>query len=144
MTVARILKDKGSTVYTVPAAAPLQAAVDVLAEHRVGVLVVTGSDGGIGGILSERDVIRALSGNAASGVARSVADVMTRDIETCTPEDAESEVMARMNAKGIRHLPVVSDGKLVGLVSMRDVIKLRIAKIDEMMRAIRREAGLLK
>lgn len=144
MTVARILNQKGWKVFTVDATAPLQKVVDALADHAVGVLVVTDAGGSPTGIISERDVIRALSGNAAGGLAKTAADVMSRSLETCTPDDAETEIMERMNARGIRHLPVMAGGKLTGLVSMRDVIKLRIEKIDEMMRAIRQEAELLK
>jgi CBS domain-containing protein len=143
MTVSRILDEKGWKVFSVESSAPLQSVVDMLAEHHVGVLVVT-SGGQLAGIISERDVIRALSGNAAAAIGRTAADVMTRNLETCTPEESEASLMERMNARGVRHLPVLAGGKLVGIVSMRDVVKLRIEKIDEMMRAIRRDAELLK
>jgi len=90
-------------------------------------------------------VIRALAGAAPDALSRrTAADAMTRSLETCTPEDAESDIMARMDAKGVRHLPVLAGGKLAGLVSMRDVVKLRIEKIEEMMQSIRREAAALK
>lgn len=145
MTVSRILDQKGWKVFTIDASAPLQAVVDRLAEHRVGVLVVVDAAGKLAGIVSERDVIRALAGAAPDALSRrTAADAMTRSIETCTPEDAESDIMARMDAKGVRHLPVLAGGKLAGLVSMRDVVKLRIEKIEEMMQSIRREAAALK
>lgn len=144
MTVSRILNQKSWKVFTVEASAPLQKVVDALAEHHVGVLVVTGPGGTLAGIVSERDVIRALSGNAAAALTKTAGDVMTRDIETCTPEDPETDIMERMNAKGMRHLPVLAGGKLTGIVSLRDVIRLRIEKIDEMMRTIRQEAESLK
>lgn len=144
MTVSRILDHKGWKVFSVDASAPLQAVVDALAEHKVGVLVVTGPGGALAGIVSERDVIRALAGDAAAALRKTVAATMTRDVATCTPEDAETTVMERMNEKGVRHLPVLSGGKLAGVVSMRDVIRLRIEKIEEMMRAIEAEAALLK
>jgi len=144
MTVSRILDHKGWKVFSVDAATPLQAVVDALAEHGVGVLVVTGPGGALAGIISERDVIRALSGDAAAALRKTAAAAMTRDVATCTPEDAETTVMERMNARGVRHLPVLAGGKLVGVVSMRDVIRLRIEKIEEMMRAIEAEAALLK
>ena len=104
----------------------------------------SGPGGALAGIISERDVIRALSGNATAALAKTAADVMTRDIETCTPDDPETDIMERMNARGIRHLPALADGKLVGVISMRDVIRLRIEKIDEMMRTIQREVDQLK
>ena len=144
MTVARILNQKGWKVFTVEANAPLQTVIDVLSGHDVGVVVVTAADGSPAGIVSERDVIRALSGSAAVGFARTASDVMSRSLETCSPDDAESEIMERMNAKGIRHLPVMAGGRLTGLVSIRDVVRLRIEKIDELMRAIRHEADLIK
>jgi CBS domain-containing protein len=143
MTVSRILNDKGWTVFSVEASAPLQRVIDTLAEHRVGVVVVT-AGGQLAGIISERDVIGALSGNAAAAIGKTAADVMTRSLETCTPDESEASLMERMNARGVRHLPVLADGKLAGIVSMRDVVKLRIEKIDEMMRAIRHDAELLK
>lgn len=144
MTVSRILDQKGCKVFTVDASASLQAVVDRLAEHRVGVLVVVDAGGRLAGIVSERDVIRALAGAPDALSRKTAADAMTRSLETCTPEDAESEIMARMDARGVRHLPVLADGKLAGLVSMRDVVKLRIEKIEEMMQSIRREAAALK
>lgn len=145
MTVSRILNEKGWKVFTVEASAPLQAVIDRLAEHQVGVLVVTGPGGALAGIVSERDVIRALAGGVPDALSRkTAADAMTRSVETCTPDDAEPDIMARMNASGVRHLPVVAGGKLAGIVSMRDVVRLRIEKIEEMMSAIRREAEMLK
>lgn len=144
MTVSRILNQNGWKVFTIEAEAPLQRVIDTLAEHRIGVLVVTGPGGTLAGILSERDVIRALSGDAGRAHATTAGDAMTRTVETCTPEDAEAAIMERMNATGIRHLPVLAGGKLAGIVSTRDVIRLRIEKIDEMMRSIQREVALLK
>lgn len=145
MTVSRILNEKGWKVFTVEASAPLQSVIDTLAEHHVGVLVVTGPGGALAGIVSERDVIRALAGAPPDALTRkTAADAMTRGVETCAPEDAEPDIMARMNARGVRHLPVVAGGRLAGIVSMRDVVRLRIEKIEEMMSAIRREAEMLK
>lgn len=144
MTVSRILNEKGWKVHTVAESAPLQAVIDALAEHRVGVLVVTNGGGTLAGVLSERDVIRALAGTAPEALRLTAAELMTRTVETCTPDDAEASIMERMNASGVRHLPVLANGKLAGVVSMRDVIRLRIAKIDEMMRSIQREVELLK
>lgn len=144
MTVSRILNEKGWTVYTVDTAVPLQMVIDDLARHHVGVLVVTNPDGSLAGIISERDVVRALAGNAAAALVRTAGEAMTRTLETCTPDDAESQIMERMNAKGVRHLPVLANGKLAGIISLRDVIRLRIAKIDEMMRSIQLEVDQLK
>lgn len=144
MTVSRILNEKGWEVFTVADSAPLQMVIDTLAQHKVGVLVVTGADGALAGIVSERDVVRALAGNGAAALHRKAAEVMTSAVETCTPEDLESAVMQRMNSSGVRHLPVLAGKKLAGIISMRDVIRLRIAKIDEMMSSIRREVEQIK
>ena len=144
MTASRILDRKGWEVFTVARSASLQEVVDALARHRVGVLVVTGADGGLAGIVSERDVIAALAGDAAAALSKTAADVMTTAIQTCTPDEPEPELMERMNRSGVRHLPVLANGKLAGLVSLRDVIRLRIEKIDEMMRSIQREVDQLK
>ena len=142
MTVLRILNQKGWDVFTVGSTSSLQQVIDLLAANKVGVLVVLDANGGLAGIVSERDVMRVLSGNAAAALGKTVADVMTRNVETCTPDDAESDIMERMNARGVRHLPVLAGGKLAGVVSLRDVIKLRIEKIDELMRTISQQAAL--
>jgi len=140
MTVSRILNEKGWNVFTAHPTAPLQAVIASLAEHQVGVLVVTETGRDVAGIISERDVIRALAASASAAERLTAADVMTRGVATCTPDEPESEVLEHMNAAGIRHLPVVVGGKLAGVVSIRDLVKLRLEKIDEMMRSIRREA----
>jgi CBS domain-containing protein len=142
MTVSRILNQKGWDVFTVQSTAPLQQVIDTLAANKIGVLVVTDASGSLAGIVSERDVMRVLSGSAAGALGKTAADVMTRNVETCTPDDAESTIMERMNDRGVRHLPVLAGGKLTGVVSLRDVIKLRLEKIDELMRTITHEAAL--
>ena len=142
MTVLRILNQKGWDVFTVGSTSSLQQVIDLLAANKVGVLVVLDANGGLAGIVSERDVMRVLSGNAAAALGKTAADVMTRNVETCTPDDAESDIMERMTTRGVRHLPVLAGGKLAGVVSLRDVIKLRIEKIDELMRTISQQAAL--
>jgi CBS domain-containing protein len=144
MTVSRILNQKGWDVFTVQSTSPLQQVIDTLAANKVGVVVVTDAKGSLAGIVSERDVMRVLSGNATGALGKTAADVMTASVETCTPDDAESHIMERMNARGVRHLPVLAGGKLTGIVSLRDVIKLRIEKIEELMRTVTREAALQK
>ena len=144
MTVARILKQKGSAVIAVGLNDSLQTIVDTLARNRVGVVVVIDSAHGLAGIISERDVVRAMAGDASSVLAKSAADIMITEVETCTPDDPEGEIMQRMSVKGVRHLPVLVEGRLAGIVSMRDVIRLRLEKIDELMRSIEREAEQMK
>lgn len=144
MTVARILRQKGSAVIAVGLNDSLQTIVDTLARNRVGVVVVIDSAHGLAGIISERDVVRAMAGDASSVLAKSAADIMITEVETCTPDDPEGEIMQRMSVKGVRHLPVLVEGRLAGIVSMRDVIRLRLEKIDELMRSIEREAEQMK
>lgn len=144
MTVSRILKDKGTAVISVGLEDTVQTVIDTLGRNRVGAVVVLRGKDELVGIISERDVIRALTGDAAAALARTAEEIMTGAVETCGTEDPETEIMQRMSAKGIRHLPVVSGGRIAGLVSMRDVIKLRIEKIDQLMRSIEREAEQMK
>jgi len=143
-TVKELLQvSQSHRLFTVEPSATVIEVVKLLARENVGAVVVL--DGTkLAGIVSERDVIRALAGAPDALSRKTAADAMTRSLETCTPDDAESEIMARMDARGVRHLPVLADGKLAGLVSMRDVVKLRIEKIEEMMQSIRREAAALK
>lgn len=144
MTVSRILERKGSSVVSVDLAEPLQGVIDALARNHIGVVVVTGPMKDVAGIISERDVVRALSRDAASALKSTAADVMTREVATCRLDEAESDVMKRMDEKGLRHLPVMAGGKLVGIVSLRDVIRLRLEKIDELMASITRDAEQTK
>lgn len=142
MTVARILDKKGFTIFTIRDDAPLSSVIKELAGRHIGVLVVTNASGQMVGMVSERDVIRELGINE-NIAGKTAASVMTRTVCKCTPEDTEGEIMERMGKAGVRHLPVEHNGKLVGLVSARDILNLRIAKLDELMQEIRSEAARL-
>lgn len=142
MTVARILDKKGFTIFTIRDDAPLSSVIKELAGRHIGVLVVTNASGQMVGMVSERDVIREL-GIDENIAGKTAASVMTRTVCKCTPEDTEGEIMERMGKAGVRHLPVEHNGKLVGLVSARDILNLRIAKLDELMQEIRSEAARL-
>lgn len=140
MTVARILDKKGFKVFSVGVDAPLRTIIHELATHHIGVLVVTGSNGEVLGMISERDVIRELARNDnASG--RKAGDIMTGTVCKCGPEDTEGEIMERMGKAGVRHLPVEHNGKLVGLISARDILNLRIEKLNALMQEIKNEAA---
>jgi CBS domain-containing protein len=130
MNVDTILKQKGRSVSTVPATMTLLEMAKQLAQRRIGVLVVVGADGGIEGIVSERDIIRALSEAGADCLQRPVAEAMTRQVVTCRETDTLNEVMAMMTQRHIRHLPVVTDGGLVGIISIGDVVKHHVAVIE--------------
>ena len=130
MAVAHILKQKGAAVITVQPADSVQAIVDILAKHRIGAVVVVDHEGAIAGIVSERDVVRAMAGDAAGVVGKSARDIMTAKVRTCTPQDSETDLMQMMTESRIRHLPVVADGRLAGMVSIGDVVKFRMEEIE--------------
>lgn len=130
MTVAQILTRKGSAVITVAPSETLHGVVDLLAKNRIGAVVVDDGKGGIAGIVSERDVVRALSQHGGGAMSKTVADIMTKKVRTCTPQDTEGELMGLMTEHRIRHLPVLEGGKLAGMISIGDVVKLRIESIE--------------
>ena len=139
MTVGRILEKKGHQVFSVNQDAVLKEAISKLAENHIGVLVVVDGAGEPVGILSERDVVKEI---AKDGDARTevVADAMTRLLVSCSLDDTEGAVMERMGKANVRHLPVKHFGKLVGVVSARDILQLRIEKLEELMKEIRNQA----
>ncbi len=130
MNVATILKQKGRAVSTVPPTITLQEVAKRLTQRRIGALVVVGARGEIEGIISERDIIRALSEAGGSCLQRPVAETMTRQVVTCQETDTLDELMAMMTQRRFRHLPVVTDGDLVGIISIGDVVKHHVAEIE--------------
>ncbi|MFN4143043.1 CBS domain-containing protein [Aestuariivirga sp.] len=130
MAVAHILRQKGSAVITVSPEDNVQTIVDTLARHRIGAVVVVDGSGAISGIVSERDVVRAMAGSGAGVLNRKAREIMTAKVRTCSPSDSEAELMQLMTENRIRHLPVVANGKLAGMVSIGDVVKLRIESIE--------------
>lgn len=130
MNVAAILKAKGRTVATARPETPLAEITRRLAAKRIGAIVVVGLEGRVQGIISERDVIRAVAELGAVAIERPAADFMTRDVVTCSESDTIDQVMSTMTAGRFRHLPVVVDGALVGIVSIGDVVKHHIAEVE--------------
>ena len=130
MNVEAILRTKGNRVTTIRSDATIADAVEMLRQHGIGALVVSDGDGRVDGILSERDIVVALADDGTLLLARPVAEVMTRAVLVCTPEDTVAELMAEMTNRRIRHFPVVDDGKLVGIVSIGDVVKNRLDEIE--------------
>lgn len=126
MAVAHILRQKGAAVVTVAPGDSVQTVVDTLARHRIGAVLVLDAAGAIAGIVSERDVVRAMAGDAAAVASLTARDIMTSRVRTCTPADSEAELMQVMTESRVRHLPVIADGRLAGMVSIGDVVKLRI------------------
>ena len=140
MTVARILEKKGYRVFTVGEAAPVKDIVKQLAQHRIGVLVVTDAAGQATGIVSERDIIAELA--HGDGSTKTAAELMTRNVIKCSPDDSEIDLMERMGKARIRHLPVQHGSRLVGVISARDILNLRIEKMSELMNEIMAEVTL--
>lgn len=137
MTVKAILSRKGSDVLTIDPAATLAAAAKLLAERRIGAIVVTGLDARVAGILSERDIVRALAERGADVLNERVDRVMTRRVVTCTETETIASVMEQMTAGKFRHLPVTDQGRLVGIVSIGDVVKYRLHEIETESQALR-------
>jgi len=130
MTVQAILSHKGSDVLTIEPTAELAAAVKILAERRIGALVVTGADRRVVGIISERDVVRTLGQRGTEAFSVPVAEVMTRRVVTCSSRETVAEIMERMTAGKFRHVPVVEQDRLAGIISIGDVVKYRLHEME--------------
>jgi CBS domain-containing protein len=137
MTVARILAEKGGSVVTMAPHRTIDEAIHLLAEKRIGALVVGDAQGRVIGILSERDVMRALATEGAAALDRPVSHYMTEKVVTCTRRTTIEDVMETMTNGRFRHLPVVEDGHLVGVVSIGDVVARRIAAVEAEHQAMR-------
>ena len=137
MTVNDILSQKGNQVLTIEPAATLATAVQTLAQRRIGALVVTGADHRIVGIISERDIVRVLGEKGTAVLGAPVADVMTRKVVTCARNETIAEIMERMTGGKFRHVPVVEHGRLVGIVSIGDVVKARLSELEYEQDALR-------
>jgi CBS domain-containing protein len=139
MTVKSILAAKalGGDIVTIEPTADLAAAAKRLAERRIGALVISGAGGRLAGILSERDIVRMVSENGAAALEMTVGQVMTRNVATCGEDETIASIMERMTAGKFRHMPVVTKGRLVGLVSIGDVVKQRVDEIERESDAMR-------
>jgi CBS domain-containing protein len=131
MRVSGILASKGATVATIPPDATVADAAGELRLRGVGALVVSGDGRHIEGILSERDVVRRLAERGEHALSERVAELMTTNVRTCTPDDAVDDLMRRMTEHRMRHLPVVVDGELAGIVSIGDVVKWRVEELED-------------
>jgi CBS domain-containing protein len=130
MNVSAILKEKGRSVATARPEATMQEIVQRLATKKIGAVVVVGAHGRVDGILSERDVIRALARDGAASLDQPVSAYMTVDVITCAEADTLDQLMSTMTAGRFRHVPVVEDGSLVGIISIGDVVKHHIAEVE--------------
>ena len=130
MNVETILRNKGNWVATIRPDATIAEAVDMLHRERIGAIVVSNDGDGVDGILSERDIVAALAEQGTNLLSRSVDDVMTHDVVTCDPGDTVGELMAEMTNRRIRHFPVVSEGRLCGIVRIGDLVKNRLDEVE--------------
>jgi CBS domain-containing protein len=137
MTVKSILALKGYDIVTIEPTATLAAAARLLAERRIGAALVLGVEGRLAGILSERDIVRALAERGAAGLDERVDQVMTRKVFTCAESDTVAQVMEQMTAGKFRHVPVVDQGRLTGIISIGDVVKYRLHEIESESNALR-------
>lgn len=137
MQVKDILAAKGRDVVDIQASATLQAATKLLAARGIGAVVIRGAGGRLAGILSERDIVRAIARDGAAALDLPVGQVMTREVVTCAETDSCAEIMERMTSRKFRHLPVLRDHVLVGLVSIGDVVKQRVEEIERESEAMR-------
>ncbi len=140
MNVKAILaakKNLGGDIIGIEPTATLAAATKVLASHHIGALVIRGAGGRLAGILSERDIVRALGEHGVSALELPVGQTMTREVETCGEDDTVAVIMERMTAGKFRHMPVVRNGRLAGLISIGDVVKQRVDEIERESEAMR-------
>jgi CBS domain-containing protein len=130
MRISDVLRVKGTQVVTVTPDTTVRRLLSVLAEHRVGAVVVSRDSASVDGIVSERDVVRALAVRGASVMAEPVTAIYTADVHTVTPQTELEDVARMMTERRIRHAPVMVDGRLHGIVSIGDVVKSRIGELE--------------
>jgi len=129
--IASLLAGKGDSVATITADKTVTAAVDALRAHRIGALVVSSDGEHIDGIVSERDIVRGLAGERSALLDEPVGSIMTSTVFTCSPDDDVESLMAVMTQRRIRHVPVVEDGRLCGIISIGDIVKSRIDELEK-------------
>jgi CBS domain-containing protein len=130
MQVSVLLQAKGSEVVTVPPETPISVVADQLAAHRIGAVVVTPDGATVAGIVSERDIVWALARRGAAVLDEPVAELMSTELTTCEPDTTVDWLMATMTEQRVRHVPVLVDGGLAGLVSIGDVVKHHVAVLE--------------
>jgi CBS domain-containing protein len=137
MNITTILSAKGGDVISIEPAATLETAVRMLAERGIGALLVLSPDRRLVGILSERDIVRVLAEQGAGVLAQPLSQVMTRKVVTCSPSDTVDVLMERMTTGKFRHVPVVEQEKVIGIISIGDVVKHRLKEIEQESAALR-------
>ncbi len=130
MTVATMLSEKGRKVVTTSATASIAGAIDALAKHKIGALVVVNEDDRIVGIISERDIVRAIAEQGERVLSKPLSTVMTHAVVTCGENETINDVMTRMTRGRFRHLPVIENDRLTGIISIGDVVRARIEQVE--------------
>ena len=130
MIVSQILREKGHDVYTVFKEISVKEVSALLAEKRIGAVVVTDQADAVEGIISERDVVRGLAQHGSSILDKKVEELMTKNVITHGLDDHIDDLMQEMSKSRIRHLPILDDGKLVGVISIGDVVKSRVEELE--------------
>lgn len=137
MYVESVLSSKGSRVVTAEPDTPVRDIAKLLADAKIGAVVISTDNHRIDGILSERDIVGAIAADGEAALAMPASTLMTREVVTCAPNDHLSDLMAIMTEKRIRHLPVLAEGALVGIISIGDVVKHRVKEIESEAEALR-------
>jgi len=137
MKVSHILQSKGGAVAWVPADTPVAEVLTKLRDEGIGALIVSPDGKEVAGILSERDIVRALADKGADVPGMKAAELMTRKVRVCAPDDDVNGIMQLMTDHRIRHVPVVANGGLVGVVSIGDVVKVRLGELEQEADALR-------
>ncbi|MDA0655374.1 MAG: CBS domain-containing protein [Proteobacteria bacterium] len=137
MRVDVILRHKGNDVFSISPERTVQEAANLLTKNKIGALLVRDQDGAILGVLSERDVLGGIAANKGHVLSKPVSALMTSRIVTCSPLDTLDDIMDVMTNKRIRHIPVMEDGELKGIVSIGDVVKHRMSEIETESDALR-------
>jgi CBS domain-containing protein len=130
MLIAHVLREKGSQVHTLSIDFSLETVARELDERKVGALVVIDADGRTAGVVSERDIVRMVARKGPDALRLPVGDAMSRGVITASPEETIDDCLARMTDRRVRHLPVMDGGRLVGIVSIGDLVKHRIAAVE--------------
>jgi CBS domain-containing protein len=128
MLVSQILKDKGDMVFTASPGDSVAAVAALLLSRRVGAMVVLDEHHDVAGIVSERDIVRIVAERGAEGLSQPISDCMTRDVVFAEPQESVDELLSRMTDRRIRHLPVCRDKRLIGIISIGDLVKSKIAE----------------
>lgn len=137
MNVETILRKKGDTIIAVDPDDAVSKAVEILTKNRIGAALVRDAAGAVIGILSERDIVRGIAQHTSNCLDMAVRELMTSPVISCKPADNIHEIMELMTDRRIRHLPVIDDGQLIGVISIGDVVKQRIADIENESEALK-------